>query len=451
MTGYNARLAMVGIPTITHDIGTDIWGMTWIIQGYMLGSSFIQLIVGRLSDLYGRVKLFNLGIAIFTLGAFLSGISLSPIMLIISRIIQGIGGAFLMSLSVTILTDNIPPNRLGRWLGINQISWRVGAVVGLTLSGFIIDYLGWRWIFLTQIPIGILTLYWSLRVLREKYSPKEIIKIDWLGFGLFTASITLLLIALTLLGYGYAEYFRELLIASIIILGIFVYTELRASNPALDLRIFRVWRFTGGIIAQLLYSIGFGASLTLLSIYLQSIEKYSASETGLLLVPFEIIYLISGVLGGYLSDLVGYEPITIAGLLISSTGLFMFSRISDVRSILLGEVVFGLGTGLFVSPNTSSIMTSVPPHRRGVASSLRTISFNIGFLASLNIAVLTMTQHIPYQIASRIITLSYVSSPQTNVDIIELEAGIRKSFLLQAVIMLVAVLFSITRIEKKYK
>ncbi|MGC9009897.1 MAG: MFS transporter, partial [Sulfolobales archaeon] len=279
----------------------------------------------------------------------------------------------------------------------------------------------------------------------------EIIKIDWLGFGLFTASITLLLIALTLLGYGYAEYFRELLIASIIILGIFVYTELRASNPALDLRIFRVWRFTGGIIAQLLYSIGFGASLTLLSIYLQSIEKYSASETGLLLVPFEIIYLISGVLGGYLSDLVGYEPITIAGLLISSIGLFIFSRISDVRSILLGEAIFGLGTGLFVSPNTSSIMTSVPPHRRGVASSLRTISFNIGFLASLNIAVLTMTQHIPYQIASRIITLSYVSSPQTNVDIIELEAGIRKSFLLQAVIMLVAVLFSITRIEKKYK
>jgi len=182
---------------------------------------------------------------------------------------------------------------------------------------------------------------------------------------------------------------------------------------------------------------------------MQSVERLSASETGLILIPFEIMFLVSGVLGGYISDKIGFQPVTIAGLLTSAVGLLIFSRISGVANILLGEVIFGVGTGLFVSPNTSSIMNSVPPHRRGVASSLRTISFNTGFLVSLNIAVLTMTQHIPYQIASQIITLSYVPVPQLSIDLVEFEKGIRRSFLIQALIMLIAVLFSITRIKRR--
>ncbi|MEM1830890.1 MAG: MFS transporter [Desulfurococcaceae archaeon] len=167
LTGFATRLAVVGMPTISHDIRANVWEMVWIIQGYILGSTFIQLIVGRLADLYGRVKLFNIGILVFTLGALLSGLSSSPSALIFSRILQGIGGAFLISLSIAILADNIPSNMLGKWLGINQVTWRVGALMGLTLSGFIVDYMGWRWIFPIQVPIGTVALIWSYLKLRD--------------------------------------------------------------------------------------------------------------------------------------------------------------------------------------------------------------------------------------------------------------------------------------------
>ena len=142
LTGLNARLAVVGLPVIAHELGADIDTILWIVQGFMLGSTIIQLIVGRLSDLFGRVKLFNVGFLVFITAAVIAGFSPNPFILILARIIQGMGGAFLMTLSVTILTDNVPKNSLGTWLGINQVAWRVGDVVGLSLSGVIIE-LSW--------------------------------------------------------------------------------------------------------------------------------------------------------------------------------------------------------------------------------------------------------------------------------------------------------------------
>jgi len=453
MAGYNARLAVVGIPTIAHDLNADIWSITWIIQGYMLGSTFVQLIVGRLSDLFGRVRMFNLGILIFTIGALASGISSVPYILALSRILQGLGGAFLMSLSVTILTDNIPSNMLGRWLGINQITWRAGAIIGLTMSGFIIDYLGWRWIFLSQIPIGLIALYWSMRSLKEIYKPVEKPKIDFQGFALFSVSITLLLISLTLTGYGYEIYSRELLITSLILFVLFVIWEIKTTSPALDLKIFKIWQFTGGIIAQLLYSIGFGASLTLLAIYLQSVKGFDPSITGILLTPYEVTFMIFGVIGGWLSDKIGFAPVTIMGLTLSSLGLYMFSRLSTLMTLIISELIFGIGTGLFVSPNTSSIMTSVPPQRRGVASSLRTLSFNIGFILSLNLSILSMTYYIPYKIASQLITLGETlgsHSQNIAVELEKLDSAIKHSFLIQSIVMALGIPFSITRIKRSF-
>ncbi|MEM4750416.1 MAG: MFS transporter [Sulfolobales archaeon] len=448
LTGFAARLAIVGMPTISHDINANIWEMVWIIQGFMLGSTFIQLVVGRLADLFGRVRLFNLGILVFTIGSLLSGLSPTPLALILSRILQGIGGAFLMNLSVTILTDNIPPGILGRWLGINQVTWRLGALAGLTLSGFIIDYMGWRWIFLIQVPIGLAALIWSYLRLEDVYKPIERERIDWTGFLTFTTSITILLVGLTLLGYGYGEYPSILITISATLLIMFVVIELRTFSPALDLRIFRIKQFTGGIIAQLLYSIGFGASLTLLAVYLQSVMGYDPSITGLLITPYELAFLVFGVVGGFLSDRIGFVKVTVAGLITSSAALLILSSMNSLRDLIIGEILFGVGTGLFVSPNTASIMSCVPPERRGVASSIRTLSFNIGFMISLNIAVLAITTLIPYREASQLITLGYVAS-NSNIgyEIRELSLAIKHSFLIQALVMIMAVPFSILRSE----
>lgn len=459
LTGVNARLALVGIPTIAQSLNASITTVVWIIQGYMLGSTFMQILIGRLADLYGRVKLFNIGILIFTLGALAAGLSTNSIEVIFSRILQGIGAAFLMALSITILTDHIPSNMLATWLGINQVAWRAGALIGLTLSGFIIDYMGWHWLFLIQVPIGITSYFWSRHTLREIYKPIEKPVIDWRGFTIFTSSVTLILIALTFLTYGYGFIVvGEIFIAiAILLIAIFTVIELREKNPLIDLRLFRIWQFTGGIMAQIFYSIAFGASLTILSIYLQLVKGLSATSTGLTLLPFELSFLIAGVAGGRLSDLYGYIPITIAGLLTAGTSLYILSELSSlpessITMLLIAIAVLGIGAGLFTAPNTSSIMVSVPPHRRGIASSIRTLTFNIGFMISLNIAILAMSMHIPYEIASKIFTYIDISTQQIQMKYIvnELAHGISTAFKIQSILMFIAIPFSLSRIKHSH-
>ncbi|MEL9940359.1 MAG: MFS transporter [Ignisphaera sp.] len=449
LTGFNARLAVVGLPTIARDLGADIYQIIWIVQGYMLGSTIIQLIVGRLSDLFGRVRLFNLGIAIFGLGAFVSGLSNSPIVLVASRFVQGIGAAFLISLTVTILTDYVPPDRLATWLGINQVSWRVGALLGLTLSGFIIDYLGWRWIFLIQVPLSLAILFWSVKRLRERYKPVEKPYIDWPGFAVFTVAIALLLVGLTLYGYGFSEYSLYTMASSIALLIIFSLWELNTKHPALDLSIFKIWQFSGGIIAQLLYSIGFGASMTLLAIYLQSVEGFTATQTGLLLIPYELSFLVFGVVGGRFSDSIGFAPVAVAGLVAGSAALYLISIVSSLKALIVAEILLGVGTGLFVSPNTSSIMNSVPPHRRGIASSIRTISFNVGFALSLNIAVLSLTRVLPYRIVSMLIMYEGMQENSISMEASMLSNAIRESFKVQSILMAMAIPFTVSRTKKR--
>jgi len=454
LTGVNARLAVVGIPTVAQALNADVVSVVWIIQGFMLGSTVTQVIVGRLADLYGRVRLFNVGFLVFSLGALAAGLSTNSVGVVLARVLQGVGGAFLMSLSITILTDNVRRELLATWLGVNQIAWRVGALAGLTLSGFIIDYLSWRWLFLIQVPIGVASYLWSVRFLREVYRPVERPVIDWPGFTLFTSSITLILISLTLLTYGLSITWlgTALLVAGLLLLAAFTVVELRTQNPLIDLSIFKVWQFTGGVVAQVLYSIAFGASITLLSLYLQLVRGLPASATGLALLPFELSFLVSGVVGGRLSDIYGYVPLTIAGPLTASASLYTLSKTTphvgcDINLMLIAIAFLGIGTGLFTAPNVSSIMSSVPPHRRGIASSIRTLTFNVGFMISLNTAILTITKYLPYDITSKILT--HIDMPEAGLGDVanEFARGVGESFKLQTLIMLSAIPFSIARLN----
>jgi EmrB/QacA subfamily drug resistance transporter len=454
LTGLNARLAVVGLPVIAHELGADIDTILWIIQGYMLGSTIIQLIVGRLSDLFGRVKLFNLGFLVFITAAIIAGFSPNPFILVLARIIQGMGGAFLMTLSVTILTDNVPKNSLGTWLGINQVAWRVGAVVGLSLSGVIIDYLGWRWIYLFYVPLGFGFYLWSARTLKEVYKPTEKPNLDKVGFILFTGFLSLILIALSLFTFGtaYLTLASILLFASIIFLVSFVFWENRIPWPALDLSLFKIWPFSGGIISQFLYSIGFGASTTLLVLYLEVVKGLSATLTGFLLIPFELSYLIFGVLGGRLSDKYGYVPVASSGLLASAIAFYGLSTVtpeSNLNFIMLCEILFGFGAGLFIAPNTSSIMSSVPLSKRGVASALRAVSFNIGFVLSLNVAIISMVQFVPYDVASKLITAEGFITNSGGYSLADLSNALTKSFAIQAIAMASAIPFTLTRNVRK--
>ncbi|MCL7387445.1 MAG: MFS transporter [Thaumarchaeota archaeon] len=455
MTGLNARLAAVGFPVIVHELNCGIDNVVWIIQGFMVGSTIIQLIVGGLADVYGRVRLFNIGLIVFSLGGLGSGLATDALLLTIFRIVQGIGAAFLMTLSITILTDNIPKNMLGTWLGINQIAWRAGAIIGLTFSGIIIDYLGWRWIYLINFPIGIISYLWSLKSLKETYRPTSNRCLDWTGFILFTLFVMFLASSLTMMmnikSWGYLVPIFFLL--SAVSLIFFIIHESKSGCRALDLSIFKIQQFSSGITAQFLYAIGFGSFITLLVVFIEVVRGYSASLTGILLTPFELSFLIFGVVGGRLSDSFGFAPVATTGLLMASSSLYMLSRVGmnvSLEHLTMYVFLFGMGAGLFIAPNTSAIMTSIPPEKRGVASAIRTLSFNIGFLVSLNIAMLSLVSSTSYEIATKLIISEGHVENLSGVPLEKVYMGISNSFLIMAIIMIVALLLSVYQLKIKY-
>jgi len=445
LTGFNARLAVVGYPVIMRSLGADVWKMIWIIQGYMLGSTAVQLLLGEMADARGRVKLFSLGTLVFTAGTALSGLSPDPYTLVASRLLQGVGGGFLMSLSVTLLADNVPPERLATWLGVNQTAWRAGALIGLSVSGVLIDTLGWRSIFLVQVPVGVAAYIWTSGRLRESYRPPTGARPDYGRVLAVTLSVASLLLALTLNGYGYPGYSAAFFAASAALFAFFL--ALSASHGA-DFRrseLLRNWKFVSSVLTQFLYSVGFGATMLLFSLTLEAVHGLSPTKTGILLVPFEASLLVSGLAGGRVSDVVGREAVSSLGLALTSASLLMASLepvVSSVRALVALQVLYGAGAGLFIAPNTSIIMTSVPPTRRGIASSIRSLSFNVGFLLSLNVALLSLTSVIPYSAATQLISGAHAAGGFTLQDLM---AGMRRAFRDLGAIMLLSFAISLVR------
>lgn len=400
LSGFNARLAVVGIAVILSSLSTDLWRMVWVLQGYMLGSTVTQLVGGRTSDAYGRSRLFLLGLTLFTIGAFLSGVSSSAEALALSRAVQGVGGGFIMSISVAMITDYVSSRKLATWLGLNQMLWRFGALIGLATSGYLIDRLGWRSLFLVQVPIGMAALFLARRGLpRDAGTGNDGLRELAPSLAASTVLLATILLGLTMIGYGYLFLGVGFLLASAIPFAAFVVLERRSKSPMLDPELLRNRAFMNSVIAQLAYSVGFGASPVLLSILYESVHGLSPTQTGLRLFPFELTFLVSGVLGGVIADRVGSAYVATLGLGVSSSALALLSRewvLKDVGLVTAVSALFGVGTGLFVAPNTSAIMSAAPADRRGLASSIRSLSFNVGFLLSLNVAALTMSSYVPY-------------------------------------------------------
>jgi MFS family permease len=279
--------------------------------------------------------------------------------------------------------------------------------------------------------------------------------VDWFGFSLFSISITSLVLALTYDAYGLSEatVVYGLLVISAATLVTFVLYERRVKHPLLDLSLLRIREFTGGVIAQLLNAIAWGAFLLLLSLYFQLILDMSPLAAGVGIIPFDIAFLICGPLSGRLSDKFGHLPFTTTGLTIASVALYLFSTItisSPISTVIVYMIFVGAGMGLFVSPNISSIMSSVPEKRRGIASAFRATFFQVGYVISLNAAVLIMTTVVPYQtitfIISAINPLTITSS-----DKLLFMKGLSRAYFWLAIVNVTAIAPSVLRGHSKYK
>ncbi|MDV3276993.1 MAG: MFS transporter [Nitrososphaerales archaeon] len=449
MSGIDSRIVVIGLPVVASALHADAEQAIWFTQSYTIGSTIALLFIGRVSDMFGRVKIYAVGFAVFTAGSLLTSVSVSPDLFIFFRVLQGLGSAALFANSAAIITDAFPSGELGLALGTNQVAFRVGAMFGLTISGLILSILDWRFLFYINIPVGIFGTLWARRQLRELGQTERSAPMDWPGFFSFTTFITTLLLALTYAAYGIGEesVVVALLVVSFVSLAAFVAVERRTERPLLDLRLLGIREFTGGVVTQLLNAIAFGAFILLISLYLQLVEGLSPFQAGIAIVPFDLAFLLVGPLSGRLSDKFGVLPFTTAGLATVSISLYLFSTTgpsAPYSLLLVYLVICGFGMGLFSSPNMSSVMGSVPGPRRGVASGLRATFFNVGLTLSFNVVILVMTFFLPYSLITSIISSTNISSIASSARVLFAD-GLDKAYLVLAVVNTVAIIPSLLR------
>jgi EmrB/QacA subfamily drug resistance transporter len=405
MSSLDANIVVIGLPAILKDLNASLVHGIWIITGYSLMTAILLVVLGRIADLYGRVRLYNLGFAVFTIGSLCCALSRTGAQLVTFRFLQGAGAALLTANSVAIITDAFPKDQLGMGLGTNMMAMNLGAIAGLTLGGVMIPTFGWQSIFLINIPIGIFGTIWGYLRLKEiRVKPTEG-KFDYPGSILYCIGLSTILVALAI---GDPLSLRNLLIlgAGLVFFVVVIFVELRQKYPTLDLALFKIRLFAAGNIASFLNSLAFSCGPFLRSLFLQLVLGYTSLKAGLMLIPMEIVVFILGPISGRLSDRYGSRVLSSAGLALNAFALIWFSTLnlnSSTSAVLFSLILFGFGRALFMSPNTSSIMGSVPAEKRGVANGIRMTLNMTGGVLSVPFSLLLMTLVMPYARLSQIV------------------------------------------------
>lgn len=437
---------MIALPDIMKDLHAGMGVIMWTIMSYMLMMTILVPAIGRVSDMIGRKKMFVGGFMVFTIGSVLCSLSNSGTQLLLFRLFQSIGGALMVANSTPIVTDAFPKEELGKAMGINSMVISIGSVIGPILGGLLLGF-GWRSTFYINIPIGIIGTVWSWLKLKEIDVLPVKQKFDWKGTLTFSIGILLFLIALSFSGFvGWNIYIISLFIISVFLLAVFVKIESKTEYPMLDLRLFktRILAFAYG--STLLNGIARGAVTFLLIFYLQGIKGYDPIVAGILLVPFALAMMIVSPISGYLSDKYGAKVLSSLGLLISAVGLLGLVRIASTTSMIeitIWQIVTGLGSGLFFSPNTSSIMGAVPAHKRGIAAGVRTMMVNAGSVISIALAMAIISSSISPEALQGLFIGTQVGSKGIAVN--QFLSGLRVAFLISCGFSLLAAFMSYLR------
>ena len=448
MATLDSSIVVVGLPQVVSDLKTNLVVGVWIITIYRLMITVLLVGIGRWADIHGRVRLYNMGFGIFTIGSLLSGLSPTAEALLAFRLVQGIGAALLFVNSVAIVTDAFSGKDLGKGIGINQVAINAGTITGYTFSGVLIQLFTWRSIFLVNVPVGIFGTYWSRKRLKEISRPAVEEKFDAAGAITFAIAITLLLLGLTL--GSLTDLANQALVgSSLISFAIFILIEKKARYPALDLSLFRIRLFTAGNMANLLSGLAFAALAFVMTLYFQLVRGYDPLHAGIFLIPLDVTLILVGPVSGWLSDKRGARGLSTIGLMIASAGFFFLSGINQYTSYLqiaVLLVVVGFGIGMFRSPNASSVMGSVPSAKRGISSGVRATIINVSVIASIPLVLALMTADVPFSKLASLGSVNLGGATQlANSDVGVFLAGIQHSLVILAFLILGSAVFSILR------
>jgi MFS family permease len=413
MATINQSIVLIALPDIFRGIGLNPLSpgntsyLLWMFMGFLVVSAVLVVSFGRLGDMFGRVRMYTLGFAIFSVASIFLTVTWmhgadGAMWLIIWRVVQGIGGAFLFANAAAIVTDAFPANQRGRALSVNSIAAIAGSFIGLILGG-VLAPVNWHLIFLVSAPIGVFGTVWAYFMLHD-IGVRKHAQMDWWGNLLFAAGLIAILVGITygLLPYGghpmgwTNPWVLAALFGGLALLVIFVYVETKVAEPLFRISLFRIRAFTAGNIASLMLAMGRGGMQFMLIIWLQGIwlplHGYDFSQTplwaGIYLVPLTVGFLVAAPLSGILSDKFGPKPFTVGGALLTGLSFLLLIFVPVDFAYWEFAIVIalnGFGSGLFFSPNWAEMMNSVPADRRGAAGGMIATFQNSAFVLSIGI------------------------------------------------------------------
>ena len=400
---------LIALPNILTELHATFLTIMWVLIGYLLITTVLTPLIGRLADIWGRKRLYISGFIMFALGSLIAGLAQPQFHggdLILGRVIQGIGGALLVTNSTAIVTDAFRKGQVGLGLGVNQIAGAAGFLIGPIIGGLLTEF-SWRWVFLFNVPFAILGALWGAWRLREPVVFAGHQHIDWIGAITLTLGLAGTLLALSLLAFPLLSPAATYTILAIGILGLVLFgvIEPRIKEPLVDLRLFRHRLFLFANLSGLLNGIARGAVLFLLIFFLQGPYGQDPLRAGLLLIPFGAAFMAIGPLSGILSDRIGSRILAPVGLGISALGLLGLATVSPSTPYWLLAVYMALmggGSGFFVSPNTNAIMSSVEPQRRGAAAGILNMLNNTGQMLSIAIVFPLALSSVPIAVMMKV-------------------------------------------------
>jgi EmrB/QacA subfamily drug resistance transporter len=402
MTAVDTTIVVLALPEIQRSLHVALSAVVWVIISFLLVITLLATQVGRLGDMFGRVRMYEAGFAVFVLGSALCALAWDEVSIIVFRVIQGIGGALIMANSGAVIADLYPRERRGRAYGLTSVGWTIGAVLGVVLGGLIVTYISWRWIFWINVPAGAVAIAVALRVLhdrgertRQRLDPLGMVT---LGLGLFG-----ILWAITKLANGpFDAQTAGYLIGGVVLIGVFVLIEARVPAPMLPLRIFKVPTMSASLLASMFQGLSSFAVLFLLLMYLQGPRGLSPLNASLLLLPGYVLSAGGSLYAGRLADKRGPVLPATLGLAMQVVSLVLYAQLTNSTPlwwIVCIGIINALGASLFFPANSSAIMKAAPPDMFGIASGMMRTFANVGMVFSFSVAILVASRSISRELA----------------------------------------------------
>ena len=445
IAAVDTTIIVLALPAIQRSLHVGLASVIWVIIGYLLVITVLSTQVGRLGDMFGRVRAYEAGFLVFIAGSIACALAWDELSLIVFRLVQGVGGALMTANAGAVIADTFPPEQRGRAYGFNAIGWNTGSVLGIVLGGVIVTYVSWRWVFWINVPIGLAAFVVATRVLHDR-GVRERRRLDWPGmvtlalglFGLLWAMVKLTSESFDATIAGYA-------IGGAVLIVAFALIESARSEPMLDLRLFRVPLMTPSLLAAAFQALASFAVLFLVLMYLQGVRHLSPLHASLLLVPGYVAGAIVGPWGGRLADRRGAVLPATAGLAIQIGVMLAYAQLSVGTPLWLVVVIYlvgAVGSGLFYPANNAAVMKAAPGASFGVTAGLLRTFSNLGMVFSFAVAIVVASQSIPRHEAFAIF-VGTTSLPRSSAA--AFTTGLHAAFYASTSLMVVASLLSATR------